>query len=493
MPAFRFSDLPAEDYLARAAEARRLLANDPQRPRYHFTAPANWLNDPNGLIQWHGLYHMFYQHIPDDPAEGAKWWGHAVSRDLVHWQDRPLALAPTPGSADADGIWSGCCLAHKGRVYALYTGFKLIQSVRGQDSDQRPCLAWANDDSLDTWTKYERNPFISQPSQVLSSDFRDHTAWRAGGWWYQGIGSSINHEHGAVQLYRSHNLLDWEYRGRLLEGDPGQTGWMWECPSFFNLDNRHVLITSPIPFGRAVYFSGHYEEERFYPDQQGEVDTGGCFYAPQTFLTEGGRRVMFGWLWEGLPARYARTAGWAGAMSLPRVLTLDESGSLCQNPAAEVSKLRGTHWEGTAQKLLADHELALPVNGTQLELDLACRINSAGKAGALVRCSPDGAERTVVGYDASQQELYVDCIRSSRNPDAAHGRYAAPMPLRPGEALHLHIFLDASVLEVFANGRTALACRIYPQRDDSTGLALYAGGGDVTVTNLNVWEMQPIW
>ncbi|MCE5258331.1 MAG: glycoside hydrolase family 32 protein [Chloroflexi bacterium] len=492
MPSYHFSTLSVDAYLERVAEARRALASDPQRPRYHFTAPANWLNDPNGLIQWQGIYHMFYQHIPDDPAQGAKWWGHAVSSDLLRWQDRPLALAPSPGTADADGIWSGCCLAHGGRVYALYTGFKVMQTEKGYDSDQRPCLAWAQDDSLDTWEKYQGNPLVSQPAGVRSGDLRDHTAWREGDWWYQGIGSSIAGEHGAVQLYRSRDLRTWEYRGRLAEGQAAESGWMWECPSFFALGGRHVLITSPIPFGRAIYFSGNYEEERFIAQRQGELDTGGCFYAPQTFQADDGRRLMFGWLWEGLPERYAQEAGWAGAMSLPRVLTLDSAGYLCQQPAAEVDTLRGAGWKAEPILLRDTGEYMLPVRGAQLELNLVIRPTATGKTGVVLRRAADGEERTLVYYDADKRELGIDRTRSSRVPDAARDVRGIALPLEAEEELRLRIYLDNSVLEVFANERAALASRIYPQAE-SNGVSLYTEGSRSAVLSVSAWQMQAVW
>ncbi|NLV73753.1 MAG: glycoside hydrolase family 32 protein [Chloroflexi bacterium] len=488
MTRFVFSDLAPDAYLARVAEARRTLA-DPNRPRYHFSAPANWLNDPNGLIQWRGWYHMFYQHIPDDPADGAKWWGHAASRDLIHWEDRPLALAPTPGTADRDGIWSGCCLAHAGQVYALYTGFRLTSPAEG-GSDQRPCLARALDDDLNAWQVYSGNPLMSQPAGVRSGDFRDHTAWQEGKWWYQGIGASINGARGAVQLYRSRDLYTWEYRGSLAEGDPAQNGWMWECPSFFALDGRHVLITSPIPGARAIYLSGDYADERFHAQLQGGVDAGGCFYAPQTFITDDGRRIIFGWLWEDLPPDYARRAGWAGMMSLPRVLSLDADGRLLQVPAAECEVLRGEHWKGGPFELCGGEFLPLPVRGSALELQLRLR-PGRGESGVALRCSADGAQRTLVGYRPGQG-LFIERRDSTALADAKTERKSIPLVLEADGTLDLRIFLDHSVVEAYAgNGRAVLTSRIYPDAA-SEGVQLYSTDG-AQVEALDIWQCKSIW
>ncbi|MHB1357465.1 MAG: glycoside hydrolase family 32 protein [Anaerolineae bacterium] len=485
MPGYHFSTLTPADYLARAATARRELAHDPQRPRYHFAAPANWLNDPNGLIQWRGLYHLFYQSIPDDPVDGAKWWGHAVSTDLVHWQDRPLALAPSSNSPDQDGIWSGCALAHDGRVYALYTG------LCGEE--QRPCLAWAKDDSLDSWDKFEGNPLFEPPAGVKGSDFRDHSAWREGDDWYQVIGSGIGGVGGAAQIYRSRDLRQWEYCGPLCRGEAAETGVMWECPSFFALDGGHVLMTSPIPFGRAIYMSGDYAEQHFTPRLTGEVDTGGCFYAPQTFADESGRRIMFGWLWETLPSRYAKAAGWAGVMSLPRVLSLAEDGTLRQAPAPEVESLRGEMWQGQPCTLSAGQEMTLPVQGDCLELGLDFQPGSASSFGVAVRYSPDGAERTLIGYDTLEQELYIDRAHSSLNPDAAHDMRSIALPLAPGETLRLRIFLDASVVEVFANERVVLASRVYPVNENSQAIYIDVIGGSAYLERISAWQMSTIF
>lgn len=484
MSRFAFTHLSAEDYLIQARNARQALAADLQRPSYHFIAPANWLNDPNGLIQWHGIYHLFYQHIPDNPVEGAKWWGHAASSDLVHWQDRPLALAPGANSPDQDGIWSGCALEHYGRVYALYTGLK--------GAEQRPCLAWAKDESLDSWEKYSGNPLFAPPEGVRGSDFRDHSAWRTGDDWYQVIGSGVAGLGGAAQLYRSCDLQQWQYCGPLCQGRTAETGTMWECPSFFELDGGHMLLVSPIPYGRAIYLTGKYDNQRFQPRSQGEVDTGGCFYAPQTFADESDRRIMFGWLWETIPPQYARRAGWAGVMSLPRVLHRDADGALCQSPAPELESLRGENWQGKPCDLSAGQEMLLPIQGDRLELALEFQPGNASSFGVAVRCSPDGQEHTLIGYDTLNQHLFIDRIHASLNPDAAHDVRTISLPLTPGETLRLRIFLDASVLEVFANERVALASRIYPENQLSQKICLYAREGSVHLERLMIWKMNPI-
>src|SRR3954447_4644989 len=140
------------------------MAHDPHRPRYHFLPPANWMNDPNGLIQWRGRYHLFYQHNPEAPTPGTIHWGHALSDDLVRWRDLPLALSPTPGSVDESSVFSGCAVDDNGTATVLYTG---VRRDPNRPRTERPCLATSTDDDLRTWRKYEGNPVIAAPPPGL--------------------------------------------------------------------------------------------------------------------------------------------------------------------------------------------------------------------------------------------------------------------------------------------------------------------------------------
>src|SRR5947209_12491947 len=146
---------------ARAFAQRKGLLGDPHRPHYHFLPPANWMNDPNGLLQWKGQYHLFYQYNPYAPVHAHIHWGHAASSDLVHWTDLPIALTPTPGRADADGCWSGCAIDHHGTLTLLYSGL-LYSGLH----PQAVCLATSADELL-TWHYYPGNPVIEGPPAEL--------------------------------------------------------------------------------------------------------------------------------------------------------------------------------------------------------------------------------------------------------------------------------------------------------------------------------------
>lgn len=316
-------------------------AVDRFRPRYHFTSPANWLNDPNGLIEWRGTYHLFYQYNPYGSLSANKHWGYAISTDLVNWRLLPIALAPTPGGPDSEGCYSGCAIDLGDRVALVYTG------VRENDV-QRPCLAVSSDAMLQTWSKFEGNPAVADPPRKLDTVFfRDHTVWQEEGIRYMGVGSGIVGEGGTVLVYRSSDLENWEYLHPLLVGDaqqnvPFSTGTGWECPDFFTVEDRHGLVFASHDNGglNVAWITGEYRDLRLSPTRTGLVDGGPSFYAPQSFTGKAGRRIMIGWLRERRGDEEQVRAGWSGAMTLPRDLHVTADGELITPPADEVKALR---------------------------------------------------------------------------------------------------------------------------------------------------------
>lgn len=457
------------------------MTGDPHRPQYHFMPAANWMNDPNGLIQWNGLYHLFYQYNPNGPVHETMHWGHAVSGDLVRWEHLPVALSPTPGGPDEDGCYSGCAVDDSGTPTLVYTG------VRGDE--QLPCIARTTDpELLTTWEKAPENPVISRPPPALDTvAFRDHCAWKEREYWYQVIGSGIEGVGGAALLYRSPDLVHWEYLHPLHVGseeDPIWTGTMWECPDFFPLGDKHVLVVSVYHEGSlfyAAYFTGTYTDRNFTPESQGIVDHGGCFYAPQSMTDDRGRRIMLGWLREGRDEETVLDSGWAGVMSLPRVLSLHPDGRLGAEPAPELQTLRGKHYVFQSTDLAPDSSSLLDeIYGDRLEIIAEFEVCDTGRFGVRVRCSPDGEEDTRVSYGRETGRISVGQSESVSLPWIASG-----------ETVRLHIFVDRSVIEVFAdNGRVCLAESVYPTRPDSLGIGLFAHGGRARLRSMEVWELD---
>lgn len=472
---------------------RQELTRDRQRPRYHFQPPANWMNDPNGVIQWQGQYHLFYQYNPLGPWHERIHWGHAVSDDLVHWRDLPVVLAPTDGGPDEEGCWSGCAVDLGEEVALFYTGVH----------PQVVCTARSSDPDLRTWRKAAA-PLIETPPSGIHpgspADFRDPFVWREDDGWYMVIGSRKLGEGGLVLLYRSDNLRTWTYLHPLFEGDLHQTvpfwpGTMWECPNFFYLDGTPVLVVSVQNKAAGdllypAYYAGSLRAWRLVPQQSGKIDHGGSFYAPLTMVDDRERRLMWGWLQENRSQDAYQAAGWAGVMSLPRELFLHADGSLGQRPVSELETLRGAHWQTADVVLDADTPNPLAAtSGDRLELGLTWEPDVQGILELAVRCSTHGEEGTYLRYDANTQTLSVDRTRSSLNADVTQDVRSAPL-LLDGEALDLRVFLDGSVVEIFANERVCFASRIYPIRSDSLGLGL---GGSGRVRQLDVWQIESIW
>ena len=466
------------------SDQRRLrepFPNDPHRPRYHFLPPRNWMNDPNGLIFHRGNYHLFFQHNPGAAVWGDMHWGHAFSKDLISWQHLPMALAPTPDGYDKDGVFSGCAVVNGDEPTIIYTGTK--PEVQAIATSKHPLL--------ETWTKFDGNPVIPGPPEGMEvTGFRDPYVWKEGDDWLMALGSGLKGQGGAILLYRSSDLRKWDYLHPLVDSTDKTLGTMWECPNFFPLGDKHVLLISPIPLRKALYAIGSYRSRRFEIESVGSLDDGGHFYAPQVFLDGANRHVMFGWCWEGRAKEAQVEAGWAGVQSLPRVLTLAPGGRLRIEPHPLCQRLTGFGTGLRSQALGEELQSALTAQkilGNAGRLDAVVELAGKDPFSLLFYRSPDGAEETRLTYHPERGRLVIDRSKSSLSSSQAADEFSAPLALAKDEALNISLYLDRSIVEVYANGSCCMTTRVYPTRVDSVGFG-FSGGNKKTLIRELRWR-----
>ena len=495
--------IPRDQLLARA-EA------DPLRPRFHFVSPAGWLNDPNGVSQWNGTYHLFYQYNPEGAFHHHIQWGHATSTDLVTWTDQPVALEPSAGP-DAEGCWSGVLVNHDGVPTLVYSG-------RFEDQEL-PCVAVGSPDLVE-WTKDPGNPVIAAPpAGVDITAYRDHCVWREGSMWRQLVGSGIRNRGGTAFLYESEDLRSWDYVGPLVigdasQGDPSDTDWtgtMWECVDLFRAgegslgsapaqNSPDVLVFSAWDDGETrhpLYWTGRYAGDTFKPEALHRLDYGGrFFYAPQSFQDESGRRIMFGWMQEGRSDAAMVEAGWSGVMSLPRLTTVGPDGTLLFAPVPEMAKLRRNHVSVPAQVLVgAGTSVATGVSGNQLDLELDVQLTPGAELRLGVLASTDGEEETVIVLSraadgTSAGTLRLDRTGSSLDPAVDVEDKSGPLPMADGR-VRLRVLVDRSAVEVFANGKP-LTARVYPTLGGER-VTLAATEGSVRLLSFDAWAMAEVF
>ncbi|MFC0216737.1 glycoside hydrolase family 32 protein [Paenibacillus chartarius] len=472
--------------------AAELPDEDGYRLRYHLMPPAGWMNDPNGLIVYKGEYHVFYQHNPYEPRHGPMYWGHAKSKDLMRWEHLPIALAPSEeydsGDCRGYGCWSGSAVDDQGRLTLIYTGH-----VDGRTPEEVQCVASSSDGV--TFEKSAHNPVVAAPPETGGFGFRDPKVWRHEGQWYMVVGYGKDGL-GKALLYASPDLRQWTYAGVAAESD-GTMGNMWECPDLFALGGggEHVLIFSPMNMGdtKTMYLSGrfNYETGKLDVRYRERLEYGYDFYAPQTFEDERGRRILIGWMniWGARMPEQER--GWMGTFTLPRELTLAADGTLRMNPVEEAKSLRGAHHAFGMMTMGADTVVPLTgAYGDALEIMAIFRIaDSATRSefGLQLRCSEDGGQFTEVSYCWPEGKLRMDRSRSGAGELGCSELELAPLP---GGRIVIHLYLDRSSVELFANhGMKTVTNRIYPD-PASLGLRLFARKGEAVLESLDVWELS---
>ena len=457
---------------AQTEALREKLMRDPLRPRFHLLPRANWMNDPCAPRFFGGQYHMFFQHNPEAAVWGDMHWAHATSPDLVHWKHLPIALSPTPGSYDAYGCFTGSVLPGLDTPSILYTGVTRCspqqETIRGEGIREVQCLATSTDPELRTWKKLDK-PVLENPPMAVTG-FRDPCPWKDGDTWYLGVGSGFNKVGGAVLLYSSRDGRHWTYLHPLAQGEwnrgthtnPVDTGEMWECPDFFPLGDKHVLLYST---ERKVYWEvGVFgrADLRFHREERGVLDHG-SYYAMKSMPDAKGRRILWGWVQETRNPEECRAAGWAGCMALPRVLSLGSDHRLRMDVVPEFASLRLAGPAGIRIKERAG--------------EVICKFR-AGKSAWGLELRTGGTALFVLRYDGGGKAVVT-----------MGGKTVPLSPDADGYSL-LHLWIDGSVIEAFLDSREALTARSYTPSPD--GVEVIWTGDRESLKNLAVSNLKPI-
>ena len=450
-------------------QGKQIKAED--RPAFHVSPYVGWMNDPNGFSYYQGEYHLFYQYNPYDTHWDSMHWGHVVSKDLLHWEYLPAALAPDE-DYDKMGCFSGSAIElDDGRQLLMYTA---VDHETLEDGSKRDIQtqAVAVGDGRD-YVKYEKNPVLTEkdlPEGASKVDFRDPKIWKGkDGNFYCVIGSRPADGSGQILLYRSKNGFEWEFVSTLAE-NKNRYGKMWECPDFFELDGKYVLLTSPqdmIPEGMEYHngngtlcIIGDLDSETHTLKEQSyqSVDYGIDCYAMQTLLAPDGRRIMIAWLQNwGTNTQPPASQRWQGQMTLPRELSI-RNGKLIQVPIRELEALRR---DRVTQQRVISGETTLPgVQGRVIDLMVQVRpVQEGSYQRFCMKVCKDERHYTEITYDPLTNVLSLDRTHSGCRRDIVHERKCLVRD-RQGE-LKLRVVLDRFSVEVFVNdGEQALTAAI---------------------------------
>lgn len=469
-------------------EATERMIAEEERPGFHLSARVGWMNDPNGFSFYRGAYHLFYQYYPYAPYWGPMHWGHAVSRDLLHWEYLPTALGPD-SPYDRDGCFSGSAVElPDGRHLLMYTGVLKTSQEDGEQRDlQRQCLAVG--DGVD-YEKYSGNPVLTQaelPEGASTCDFRDPKLWREkDGSFRCVVGSRPADGSGQILLYSSQDGFQWKFEKVLIENQ-NRFGKMWECPDFFELDGKGVLLVSPQDMlpqdfeyhngNGTLCLIGSYDAktETFVPEQDQAIDYGIDFYASQTILAPDGRRIMIGWMQNWDTCNLHHPSGkWFGQMCLPRELSVRD-GRLCQKPIRELERMRCGKVE--YRDVTFDGTIQLDgIEGRMLDMELTLRPGDKDQIYRkfAVRFAQNEEYHTSFSFRPYESILKADRKFSGSRRAIIHQRRSKVNSV--GGEIHLRLILDRYSAEMFVgDGEQVMTITLYTDLA-AQGISFFADG-----------------
>jgi beta-fructofuranosidase len=515
-----------DDMVKHSRLLRERFLNDEFRPTYHFTVPEDLgiPGDPNGAFFANGRYHLMYLY---ERRESGFCWGHISSHDLVHWRHHPDAIGPGEGD---DGCFSGGAFVDDdGTAYLSYwklgkgCGIGIARSNKHQ-----------NDPNYEHWEKIPgsvipaiRTGISEQINSIGNKEIvgcaDPSNIWKKDGVYYMETGNLlVLNEYGRdqknpihqkmrgdwVDLFKSTDFQHWQYLHRFYDRDPTDK---WTdgteddmCPSFLPLPQSPECGKSSGKYLQlfiahnkgAQYYIGDYDEDldKFIPRIHGRMSkVDNTFFAPEALIDGKGRQIMWAWLLDNPSSNNnEKKRGWSGVFCLPRVLWLGNDGNLCQAIPPEFQVLRQKEHTWNYRTLTSGEDLQLNgVDGASCEIELTIEPKSAQKCGLRVRTSPNREETTLLYYDAIDHNLVFNSLQSSEQKIGRPGIETLPFTLKTGEQLKLHLWIDRSVVDFFANDRQAITRRVYPCREDSLGIYLFSDGGSAEIISVTAWDIAP--
>ena len=485
------------------AQVDNKVMNEQHRPQIHFSPQAHWINDPNGMVYYKGIYHLFFQYHPYSSVWGPMHWGHTTSKDLIHWKEEPIAIYP-----DSIGtIFSGSAVVDKNNasgfgkngqvpLVAIFTQHDTIGEKAGRNNFQNQSIAYSLDEGK-TWTKYAANPVIKNPGL---RDFRDPKVM-----WYEPQKkwimtlSANNH----IEFYSSPDLKNWIKESEFGEGR-GAHGGGWECPDLIAVDDNGILswvlivnLNPGAPNGGSgtQYFVGDFNGKIFSSNQKDPrwLEYGPDDYAGITWSNTGKRKIFLGWMSNWDYAKQVPTDPWRSAMTIPRELRLKHFGNdifITSQPVSELSAIQSP--AVSFQNLKVTKSIAIATKADKPKFP--CRINlDAGIKDFTMVLSNEIGEELLIGYDAKQNQYFIDRTKSGKTDFQKNfaARYVAPR-LTDNAAMKISLVIDVSSVELFADdGLTVMTTIFFPNKPYNQIRILSTDG--ILIKKLEYIKLKSIW
>jgi fructan beta-fructosidase len=488
-----------------AAMAQKPAYKEQYRPQIHFSPPAHWMNDPNGLLCYKGTYHLFYQYYPKASVWGPMHWGHATSTDMIHWKNHPVALYPDSlgyifsGSAVVDyNNTSGFGKNGQPPLVAIFTHHDPAKEKAGRKDTQTQSLAYSNDEGK-TWQKYDHNPVLKNPG---ITDFRDpNVIWYAPEKkWVMSLATKDR-----ITFYSSPNLKEWKKESEFGE-HLGAHGGVWECPALFPItasDGKKlwVLIVNINPGGpndgsATQYFVGNFDGKIFkaFNKDTRWIDSGTDEYAGVTFHNTGDRNIFLGWMSNWEYATTVPTEVWRSANTIPRELKLvnmEHNYYLTSEPVKELSSLKMTSIDLKSINVKGEKDITKLLKRSDNQFEL--KLSSKQLKSFSITLSDMGEEQLVIGFDATENSWYIDRTKagvSEFNKNFAKRIVSKRIANKPGADVTL--IVDAASVELFADkGSTVMTAIFFPKKP-YTDLSVNSKDGFV-INGLTYSPLKSIW